>query len=208
MTWKFNPWLFVVAVLVVPVTFFLVISWYENNQQQLPAFAVNTNDQISFSLLNQRGEVVTNDSFKNKILVVDFFFSHCPSVCPKMTQNLKLVQNAFAGNSTLMINSFSIDPERDSVARLAKFASRFQVTGNWNFLTGKKEVIYRLARKTYMVDASEGDGGPEDFIHSDKLVLVDSHGRIRGFYNGTERSDAEQLIKDIKRLKKEKTKPD
>ena len=208
MTWKFNPWLFVVAVLVVPVTFFLVISWYENNQQQLPVFAVNTNDQISFSLLNQRGEVVTNDSFKNKILVVDFFFSHCPSVCPKMTQNLKLVQNAFAGNSTLMINSFSIDPERDSVARLAKFASRFQVTGNWNFLTGKKEVIYRLARKTYMVDASEGDGGPEDFIHSDKLVLVDSHGRIRGFYNGTERSDAEQLIKDIKRLKKEKTKPD
>ena len=208
MKWKFNPWLFVGAVLVVPITFFLVISWYENNQQQLPVLAVNTNDQISFSLFNQRGEVVTNDSFKNKILVVDFFFSHCPSVCPKMTQNLKLVQNAFADKSTILINSFSIDPERDSVARLAHFASRFQVSGNWNFLTGKKEVIYRLARKIYMVDASEGDGGPEDFIHSDKLVLVDPFGRIRGFYNGTERSDAEQLIKDIERLEKEKTKAD
>ncbi len=205
---KFNPWLFVCAVLMVPVTFFLVISWYENNQQQLPVLALNTNDQMPFSLLNQRGETVTNENFKKKILVVDFFFSHCPSVCPKMTQNLKLVQNAFPNEYTFLINSFSIDPERDSVARLAHFASLFQVTGNWNFLTGEKEVIYRLARKIYMVDASEGDGGPEDFIHSDKLVLVDSRGRIRGFYNGTDRSAVNQLIKDIKKLRKENSKAD
>jgi len=125
-----------------------------------------------------------------------------------MTAGLKTVQDKFQNDPFFLINSFSIDPERDSVKRLAQYASRFQIDGNWNLLTGKKELIYKLARKVYMVDASEGDGGDQDFIHSDKLVLVDQLGRIRGFYNGTDASQLEQLFKDISRLKKEKSETD
>jgi len=205
---RFNAWVFISAVIIIPVIFFVVVSWYSNNLEPLPVLGSTANKQIPFSLRNQRNEIITNESLKNKITVTDFFFTHCPSICPKMTAGLKTVQDKFQNDPFFLINSFSIDPERDSVKRLAQYASRFQIDGNWNLLTGKKELIYKLARKVYMVDASEGDGGDQDFIHSDKLVLVDQLGRIRGFYNGTDASQLEQLIKDISRLKKEKSEAD
>ncbi len=198
-------WLFIASVMIIPAVFFLVVSWYENNLQSLPVLSISSTSNVPFSLSNQNGNTITNDHLVGKIVVVDFFFTHCPGICPKMTRNLKMVKDAIKDDPILLINSFSIDPERDSVKRLADYASRFRVEGQWNLLTGDKAVIYRVARKSFKVDASEGDGGPEDFIHSDKFVLVDPSGRIRGYYNGTDQNQVDQLIKDIFRLKSEKS---
>ena len=188
--------------MVTPIVVFLIVNWYEHKYTRLPVLSSGDIGIPSYILQNQYGLEVTNKDFKNKILVVDFFFTHCPSVCPKMTKNLQRVQEAMENDTSVLINSFSIDPERDSVGRLREFASKFNITGEWNLLTGKKRDIYWLARNSFKVDATDGDGGPNDFIHSDKLVLIDASGRIRGYYKGTSLDEVEQLIDDIEKLKK------
>jgi protein SCO1/2 len=155
-----------------------------------------------FQLLNQKGQTTTTAPWEGKIVVAHYFFTHCPAICPKMIYNLKRVQ-AYAPISNLQISSLSVDPERDSVQRLKQFAAQFDIKGDWNLLTGDKKQLYRLARKSFLVVATDGDGGPEDFIHSDKLVLIDQQKRIRGFYDGTDEAATNQLIKDIQRLAKE-----
>jgi protein SCO1/2 len=121
-----------------------------------------------------------------------------------MTNNLKSIVEMYKGDDNIIINSFTVDPERDSVDRLKKYAQQFGVkTNNWNFLTGNKREIYKLARNSFLIIATDGDGGPEDFIHSEKLVLIDKKKRIRGYYRGTDKRDVNQLINDINKLKHE-----
>ncbi len=154
-------------------------------------------------MINQAGDPVSITDWNNKIVVANFFFTHCPVICPTMTKNLVKVQNQF-NEDEILINSFSIDPVRDSAEQLKQFSERYGIESkNWNLLTGDKQEIYRLARKSFLVVATDGDGGPNDFIHSEKLVLIDKQRRIRGFYTGTEKSDVDQLIIDIKKLKNE-----
>lgn len=202
---KTSPaWVFVVAVVVLPVTVFGIVKWYEAGYQSLPLLGPQDHRIGPFHLVNQRGQPVTDADTKGKIVVTDFFFTHCPGICPKMTRNLQKLQAVFASDNDVLINSFSVDPLRDSVQRLAFYASQFHITGNWNLLTGDKIEIYRLARKSFFVSATDGDGGPGDFIHSDKLVLADWQGQIRGYYDGTSESEVAQLVKDIFKLEKEK----
>ena len=196
-------WFFVLAVVFIPLTVFAVVSWYERNFQALPVYGNDRHTVDQFSMTNQFGKTITLENWENKIIVVDFFFTSCPSICPKMTNSLKLVRSNFVNDSMVQINSFSVDPDRDSVARLFTYAKRFAIQGNWNLLTGNKMEIYRLARKSFLLVATDGDGGPNDFIHSEKLVLVDTKKRIRGYYNGTSESEVAQLVKDINKLKKE-----
>jgi protein SCO1/2 len=180
---------------------FAVINWYERTVQSLPVLINNEHTIAGFELTNQRGNNSTTEEWKDKIIVANFFFTHCPVICPKMTANLKEVQEVFKGEENLMFISFSVDPERDSVAQLKKFAKRFNLDErNWQLLTGPKKEIYRLARKSFQVVATDGDGGDDDFIHSDQLILIDTKKRIRGYYEGTEEKEAAQLIKDIKKL--------
>ena len=121
-----------------------------------------------------------------------------------MVTNLKEVQQAFPQDENLLIVSFSVDPEKDSVSVLKKFATRFHINeAGWNLITGSKIEIYRLARNSFKVTATDGDGGPEDFIHSDKLILIDTKKQIRGYYTGTDKTEVAQLIKDIKKLENE-----
>lgn len=156
-----------------------------------------------FTLVDQFGDTVTRDRFEGNIFVADFFFTHCPSICPKMTAHLKELQARF-DKEDIMIASYSVDPVRDTSARLMEYAKRYDVNhDNWTFLTGDKKQIYLLARNGYFISASEGSGGPDDFIHSDLFTLVDKKGRIRGYYRGTKDADIEQLIKDIEKLKSE-----
>ena len=201
---QYGSWIFVGAIIVIPITVFSFVNWYQKQYHKLPVLFESNVRTASFALTNQHGKLVTNNDVESKIQVVDFFFTHCPSICPKMTSNLKMVQEAFYNDSSVLINSFSIDPERDSSERLAIYAEQFKIkVGGWNLLTGSKKEIYRLARKGFYVTATDGDGGPDDFIHSEKLVLVDSKGRIRGYYDGTDPSVIPVLIKDMIRLKKE-----
>jgi protein SCO1 len=198
---KFNIWLFIGVVVLLPSTVFAVINWYERTVQSLPVLINNEHTIAGFELTNQRGNKSTTEEWKDKIIVANFFFTHCPVICPKMTANLKEVQEVFKGEENLMFISFSVDPERDSVAQLKKFAKRFNLDErNWQLLTGPKKEIYRLARKSFQVVATDGDGGADDFIHSDQLILIDTKKRIRGYYEGTEEKEAAQLIKDIKKL--------
>jgi len=121
-----------------------------------------------------------------------------------MTSNLKLVQDAFKNDDNVVIISFTVDPETDTAGRLKWYANHFSInTSKWNLLTGDKKDIYKLARESFYVSAGDGDGGPDDFIHSDKLVLIDKQKQIRGYYTGTEKNDVEKLIHDIKKLENE-----
>jgi protein SCO1/2 len=202
---KYSMWVFVALVVIVPFVAFGIISWYQSNMQKLPVYKNENDQQISFNMINQKGEMITNKNWDEKIVVVNFFFTHCPVICPKMMRNLEQVQKSFSNDDEVMINSFSVDPGRDSVQRLLTYAAQMGIkTDNWNLLTGDKKDIYRLARKSFLVVATDGDGGETDFIHSDKVILLDTKKRIRGFYDGTNTAEMTQLIKDIKKLKEEK----
>jgi protein SCO1 len=191
-------WMFFVAVIVAPIAVFGVVKWYERAFDPLPVMGPENHRVGSFSLVDQDGKTVTEDAWKNKIVVANFFFTHCPAVCPKMMYQLKRVQ-AYA-DKKLVIASFSVDPERDSVPRLKYYAQQSAIKGNWSLLTGNKQQLYRFARKDLQIVATDGDGGPEDFIHSDNLVLIDKQKRIRGYYKGTDVSEVDRLIHDIAKL--------
>jgi protein SCO1/2 len=205
-------WLFVMAIFAIPFAAFALYVIYEKKFERLPIYGkseIVNGKQIYhtvpfFQLTNQEARPVTTDEWKDRIVIADFFFSHCAVVCPKMTNSLKRVQAAF-NSDEILISSFSIDPERDDPARLKHYAQKFSIsTHNWHLLTGDKKQIYKLARNGFMIVATDGDGGADDFIHSEKLVLIDRHGRIRGFYDGTNQQEVNNLIDDIKKLRHEK----
>lgn len=202
---RFNIWLFVAVVVALPISVYAVVNWYERTVQALPVLISKTHTIDDYQLINQLGNESSTKNWEDKIVVANFFFTRCPSVCPKMINNLKKAEQATKGNKNLLFVSLSVDPERDSSAQLQKFAQRFNIdAGNWQLLTGSKREIYRLARKSFQVVATDGDGGDNDFIHSDQLILIDTQKRIRGYYEGTEGTGIAQLIKDIKKLENEK----
>lgn len=158
----------------------------------------------SFSLTDQNGKNITEKDFKDKIYITDFFFVTCPTICPKMATQMQRVYLEFKDNDNILFLSHTVMPEKDSVPILKEYANKLEVNGNkWKFVTGDKKQIYNLARKTYFAAISEGDGGPDDFVHTENFVLVDKEKRLRGFYDGTSEKDADRLIKDIYTLLEE-----
>lgn len=157
------------------------------------------------SLLAQDGKEFRSSSFKNKIVVADFFFASCGGTCPVMSTQLTRVQKAFAGDTNVQLVSYTVDPERDSASILLRYAERFKAdTAQWKFITGPKKDLYDLARTGYFLSVEPGNGDSEDFIHSPELVLLDRHSRVRGYYNGTDSATVDSLIVDMKVLLKEK----
>jgi protein SCO1/2 len=157
-----------------------------------------------FELIDQRGDTITLDAIKDRIIVADFFFTTCPTICPKMTKNLARVQEAFPHDQRLAILSHSVTPEMDSVPVLDAYARLHGADPDqWHLLTGDRAQIYALARKSYFACLDEGDGGPQDFVHTENIVLVDPNRRIRGFYDGTSASATDDLIRDISKLMNE-----
>lgn len=158
-----------------------------------------------FNLLNQNGDTITLQNLEGKIYVTDFFFTTCPSICPKMSDQMHRVYETFLNNPDIVLLSHTVMPEVDSVPVLKAYAEKYYAKADkWMFLTGSKEEIYQLARKSYFAVISEGDGGISDFIHTENFVLVDKQKRIRGFYDGTSKEDVDRLIKEIGYLLKEK----
>ena len=155
-----------------------------------------------FSLLNQNGDTITQENYRDKIYVADFFFTTCPTICPIMTANLVEVQAALANDPEVLLLSHSVTPEIDSVAQLNKYAIEKGVNdAKWNLVTGDKKQIYELARKSYLAVQEDGDGGPFDMIHTENFILVDKQRRIRGFYDGTKEEEMDRLLLDIEILK-------
>lgn len=155
----------------------------------------------TFKLVDQDGNETTENDFNGKIYVADFFFVTCPTICPKMTAQMDRVYQKFHDNPDIMFLSHTVMPEADSVSVLKAYADKMNVKSNkWKFVTGDKKQIYSLARKTYFAAVTEGDGGENDFIHTENFVLVDKKKRLRGFYDGTSQEDVDRLIKDISAL--------
>lgn len=164
----------------------------------------------AWKLTNENGKDFLGESLKGKIYVADFFFTRCETICPKMSTELTRVQDTFLQNDDVQFASFSVDPSHDTPEILREYAKKYDAkSGKWHFLTGTKSQIYPLAIKGYFVpvaDASEYDKAiktpDETFIHSERLILVDKEGHIRGFYDGTDKKEVDRLILEIRVLVK------
>lgn len=193
---------------------FVFISCDEVSTKQLPIYNpsdfnpklvdksirnVSDNHRVKdFNLINQNGIKISSKDYENKIYVVDFFFTSCPSICPIMTNNMLLVQEEFIKNNDVMLLSMSVTPEIDNVEVLKKYAiEKGVIDSKWNITTGSKKHIYELARKSYFAVLDQGDGGLQDFIHTPNFILVDTNKQIRGIYDGTVENEISRLIQDI-----------
>ncbi|RDY60049.1 SCO family protein [Flagellimonas nanhaiensis] len=155
-----------------------------------------------FELVNQNGETITQENYKDKIYVADFFFTTCPTICPIMTKNMAEVQDAILEDDDILLLSHSVTPVIDSVPQLKKYAlEKGVIDAKWNLVTGDKKQIYQLARKSYLAVKNDGDGGPYDMIHTENFILVDKERRIRGFYDGTNSEEIAKLLEDLETLK-------
>lgn len=156
-----------------------------------------------FSLTNQNGKTITQDTYKGKIYVANFFFTTCQSICPIMTDNMFKIQEKLKNDNEVFLLSHTVTPEIDTVAQLKRYALEKGVNdAKWNLVTGDKKEIYNLARKSYLA-AKDVPFAKNDLVHTENFVLVDKKRRIRGFYDGTDAESIDKLLEDIKVLEKE-----
>lgn len=194
------------------LTLIVIACDQQTSSEKLP-FLGNTifeeNDTIyhtiqDFQLVDQDSSIVTNETFTDKIYVADFFFTSCPTICPKMKAQMLRVYEKFENNNQVAILSHTIDPTYDTVALLKDYAERLGVSSDkWKFVTGDQDYIYDLAEKSYISLADEDGNAPGGFVHSGAFLLVDKDRRIRGFYDGTVPEQVDVLLNDIERLLKE-----
>ena len=159
------------------------------------------NTVANFEFVDQKGEVVNNATFQDKIFVTDFFFTSCPSICPVMTKQMLRIHDAYMDNPAVALLSHTIDPVRDSIQELDAYAAKIDILSNekWHFVTGEKEDLFAMA-EDYMIVAFEDDEVPGGFEHSGFFILIDKEQQVRGYYDGTSESDVTQLISDIEIL--------
>jgi protein SCO1 len=181
-------------------SFWLLSNAFSKNK--LPVLGEPGHIAGSFSFINQDGKLVNEKTVERKITLVEYFFTSCPSICPKMSENLKEVYYKFKLDTGFMILSHTVDPERDSVSVLKKYARKYNgSTPGWEFLTGDKNALYKSATRDYLLAAE--DSGSTSFIHTQYVALLDRQRRIRGFYDGTSKESVLKLESDIKTLLKD-----
>ena len=155
-----------------------------------------------FELYSQEGDTISLKHLNGRIYVTDFFFTTCANICPMMTTQMKGLHDFYLQDDDIMFVSHTVYPETDSVPVLKAYADKYEINSDkWILLTGAKEEIYSLARKSYFAVLTEGDGGERDFIHTENFVLIDKSQRIRGYYDGTLANEMERLKKDIEILR-------
>ena len=151
-----------------------------------------------FSYQNQDGETVTREVFTDKIVVTDFFFTTCPTICPIMKRQMHRVYEAYKDNDEILLFSHTIDPEHDTVEVLNNFATGLGINSQrWQMVTGDQDDIFAMA-KHYMLGALKNDEVPGGYIHSGSFVLIDKKGQVRAYYNGTDEAEVDKLIEDLK----------
>ena len=159
----------------------------------------------TFALQNQLGHIITKDSLEGYIYVANFFFTTCPGICPKMTSNLQILQDTFTTNNQIKFVSFTVNPSTDSVSRLKEYGENHNINPNkWYLLTGNKDRIYKLGRQSYFSEKRLGlQRDSSDFLHTESMLLIDTKGRIRGLYNGTDKKDIGRIAEDVEILLRE-----
>jgi protein SCO1/2 len=205
-----------------PLTGYLLVSYYSNRDVQMPSRyfydsvqVIEKNGKITYDTIwhsvsnihftNQFGKNVSFADLKGKIIVLDFFFTRCPTICPKLAKAMKRLQNSFPNNDSIVqFVSITVDPKHDSVQQLRKWAERFDVNpDSWWLLTGNRDSIYQLALKE--IKASVADVNIDTaFIHTENFFLLDKERIVRGWYNGLDSSDQKKLVRDIPLLMLEK----
>lgn len=184
----------------------------QQNEESLPIFGhtiYQENDTIyhtiqDFALMDQDSSVITNEIMEDKVYVADFFFTSCPTICPKMKAQMLRVYEKFEGNNEVGILSHTIDPIYDTIPLLKDYAERLGADADqWKFLWGDQDIMYDIAEKSYMSIADEDRNAEGGFVHSGYFLLVDKERRIRGVYDGTSEDQVEVLMNDIERLLKE-----
>ena len=172
--------------------------WLEGKTTDLESF----HKIPEFTLTNQDGQQITQKTFENKIYVTDFFFTSCPGICPKMTENMSVLQDAFKDDDQVLLLSHSVTPVKDSVSILKHYAEgKGVITNKWHLVTGDRKQIYDLGRQAYFVEEDLGnEKTDDDFLHTENFVLIDKNKHIRGIYNGLNKTAVQQLIADIKTL--------
>jgi protein SCO1/2 len=206
--------------LLLPVFLFLLSSC-GNNRKILPIYGttvyttkiingVKITDSTDYTIppfvfVNQDSTIVHSENLRGKIYVADFFFTSCPSICPKMKKEMLRVYEKYKSNKDVMIISFTIDPARDSVARLKNYAQKLGIedASKWQMLTGNKDSIYAVAA-SFLVSAAEDPDAPGGHVHSGNFILVDKQSRLRGYYDGTNTESVNKLLSDIDILLSEK----
>lgn len=209
--------------LLLPLISYFIVKAYSKNAISLPRHYIydtvinktvdgkSVSDTIwhklpDFNLTNQLGENISWKNMEGKTVVADFFFTHCPTICPKLTENMKRLQQEITNTNKvgdqrpefLQFLSFTVDPERDSVNELKKWADRFQINpSNWWLLTGDKKTIYDLSIEHMKIPAVDGKGIDTGFFHTDRMVLIDKNRNIRGYYHGLDTIAVKQLAQDI-----------
>ena len=158
----------------------------------------------NFSYLDQEGKNITEKNVDKKVYVADFFFTSCPTICPTVKAQMKRVHSKYKKKEDFMMLSYTIDPKRDTVGRLAWYANKLNINpGNWHLLTGNYKSLTKTAAE-YLLSAQEDPNSPGGFDHSGYIALIDRNRHIRGFYDGTDPKKVDQLIKDIAVLLNEK----
>lgn len=153
-----------------------------------------------FEFINQDSQRVTKETFAGKAYVVDFFFISCPTICPKLTKQMLRIHDKFENEDQLLLLSHSIDTKYDTIPRLKAYAENLGVSSNkWHFVTGEKDDIFSITEDYFSVAFEDGDA-PDGFDHSGYIVLVDPHGHVRAYANGTDPDSVDDFMNDIKRL--------
>lgn len=154
-----------------------------------------------FSFTNQNGKTITQKDYEGKIYVADFFFTTCPSICVPMGENMAWLQEQIKNNPKVMLLSHTVTPDIDTPEVLKAYAlKKGVIDSKWNLVTGKKEDIYYIARKSYLAVKTTNSSELYDMVHTENFVLVDQKKRIRGFYDGTNLEEVKKLLEDIKFL--------
>lgn len=205
-----------ICILLIPVVIIVFLRSFGQNNYEIPVlYEQGIEDPFGtcdypegeqhyipdFSFVAQDSAMVGRDQMEGKITIVDFIFTSCPSICPIMSNEMERVQDAFRNEENVQIYSISIDPDYDTPAVLGDYSKKYNASPDkWHFLNGPKEQTYDLVRCGFALPIADGYDNPDDFVHSDKFVLVDGHGRIRGYYSGTTREGVDKLILETKIL--------
>lgn len=200
--------------LMIPIFLILIFTFFAHTHHKLPVFfaydSIKTDREYvitdahkipDYKLTDQNGSIFDSRSVDTYFKVYDFVFTRCEGICPKMSSQMVRIQEAFKDDKEVVLLSLTVDPEYDTPEVLKHYAKEYNaIPGKWFFLTGEKDSIYTLGQRQFYLTTKQNEEDLTDFLHSERMVLVDKHGWIRGYYNGTDEFEVDRLIIELKVL--------